>query len=38
MKNNPKLLKELLDKIKNTPNSIIKKAIDQLEERSENSK
>lgn len=30
MKNNVELLKKLLEKIKNTPNNIIEKAIDNL--------
>ena len=30
MKNNPELLKEILNKIKNMPDSIIEKAIDEL--------
>lgn len=30
MKNNIKLLKQLLEKIKNTPNNIIEKSIDKL--------
>lgn len=33
MRNNPELLKELLNKIKNTPECIIEKAIDILAEK-----
>lgn len=33
MKNNPKLLEKLLEKIKNTPDKIIEQAIDRLSEK-----